>query len=627
MPASPSLRRRELLAGAACLVPASLWAADGEAAPAQRLDRVLESILSDMLADSPEAATRYGLDVGSHAALRTRLDDRSPAAAAHRRDRLRSQLQALRSIDAEALDHRDLIDLRVVAATLGHRSAVADSFAYGDATQARPYVVSHLHGAYVDVPEFLSSKHPVGDAADADAYLDRVRALGGVLRGETAHIRRDAGLGVTPPSFVLDRMTQQMTSLRDQSVADAPVLASFARKLRIAGLPDHYAAAANTIWREEALPALDDQISALRTLKEPAESDGIWRLPKGDAYYAASLQLHITAEPDIADFHRTGIESTAELSAQLRPLLAKLGYTGDTISEQLLAFLTDPVHLYPNTHAGRATLIEDVTARLDMMRTRLPRYFRALPQIPFEIRRVPEFLESGAPIAYYEDPALDGSRPGTFYLNLGDTSNVPRWVLPTTAFHEAIPGHHLQQVVLQESSPVRTIRKILWSSGYGEGWGLYAEQLAGELGMYDEDPVGRAGYLLATLLRAARMVADTGIHALRWSREQAATWMIDNGVPPPIAANEVERYCVWPGQACSYLVGKRHWTDLRARAEKTLGPRFDIHDFHAATLSVGAVPLSVLEQVVDRFIVETGKPGRHAHQHQRPHPVKLKRDS
>src|SRR5690606_27203415 len=222
------------------------------------------------------------------------------------------------------------------------------------------------------------------------------------------------------------------------------------------------------------------------------------------------------------------------------------------------------------------------------------------PEVPVEIRPVPAFRESGAPFAYYEDPSLDGARPGAFYINLRDTAEIPSWMITTTTFHEAVPGHHLQQAMLMEGPPLPLIRTLQWSSGYGEGWALYAEQLADELGMYDDDPSGRIGYVWGALLRAGRLVADTGIHSRRWPRDQAVEWMIEHAATPGgLAVNEVERYCVWPGQACSYMIGKVRWLALRDRARTALGAAFDIRDFHRAGLAAGAPPLSVFDQVID----------------------------
>ncbi len=248
-----------------------------------------------------------------------------------------------------------------------------------------------------------------------------------------------------------------------------------------------------------------------------------------------------------------------------------------------------------------AKLLEDLNAKVAVVQARLPAWFRTLPRAKVEIRRVPAYTEGAAPGGYYNQGALDGSRPGAFYINLRDTAEVPSWALPTLTYHEAIPGHHLQ-LSLQQEAGLPLIRKLVWFEAYGEGWALYAEQLAAEMGLYDDDPMGRIGYLHDALFRAVRLVVDSGLHQKRWSREQAVAYYTGAlGDPEAAAITEVERYAVWPGQACSYMVGKLTWLRLRERARARLGARFDIRDFHDAGLTAGAVPLTVLDGLVAAY--------------------------
>jgi uncharacterized protein (DUF885 family) len=273
------------------------------------------------------------------------------------------------------------------------------------------------------------------------------------------------------------------------------------------------------------------------------------------------------------------------------------------VGERFRALYKDPKYQYPNTDEGKTQLVADLNLKVQAITAKLPAWFGALPKARLEIHRVPKAIEAGAPGGYYNPPPLDNSRPGIYWINLRDTAEVPRWVLPTLTFHEGIPGHHLQGSVANEAGNLPLIRKTIWFSGYGEGWALYAEQLAGEMGMYDDDPLGHIGQLHDSMFRAVRLVVDSGLHAKRWTREQAVKYYVDTlGDQEASAITEVERYCVWPGQACSYMVGKLTWLKLRAQARAAMGPRFDIRKFHDAGLLSGPTPLDVLGRVIDGYV-------------------------
>ena len=286
------------------------------------------------------------------------------------------------------------------------------------------------------------------------------------------------------------------------------------------------------------------------------------------------------------------------LSAELDPLLKAQGLVDGTVGARLRALYDDPQYRYANTDAGKAQLIADLNLKVEAVQARLPAWFKTLPKAKVEIRRVPAYTEAGSAAGYYQQGSLDGTRPGAYYINLRDTAEVPSWTLPTLTYHEAIPGHHLQ-LSLQQEADLPLIRKVVWFSAYGEGWALYAEQLAGEMGLYDDDPMGKIGFLHDALFRAVRLVVDSGMHQLQWTREQAVKYYVDTiGDQEASAVTEVERYCVWPGQACSYMIGKLTWLRLRERAKTALGARFDIREFHDAGLLPGATPLTVLDTVI-----------------------------
>jgi uncharacterized protein (DUF885 family) len=303
-----------------------------------------------------------------------------------------------------------------------------------------------------------------------------------------------------------------------------------------------------------------------------------------------------------SEIHKAGLDVVQDYTARIDEIMKTQGMTQGTVGERLRAMYSDPKLRYPNTDEGKEKLIADLNKKVQTVRARLPQYFGVLPKADVAIKRIPKYSEAGQPGGYYLPPSLDGARPGTYYINLRDTAEVPGWTLPTLTYHESIPGHHLQGSIQQEAS-LPIIRKISFFSAYLEGWALYAEQLADEMGMYDGDPLGRIGYMHDAMFRGVRLVVDTGMHAMRWSREQALKYYVDAlGDQDASAVTEVERYCVWPGQACSYMLGKLTFLRLRDKARAALGPRFNIRDFHDAVLLCGAVPLTVLDDVVDNYI-------------------------
>ena len=327
----------------------------------------------------------------------------------------------------------------------------------------------------------------------------------------------------------------------------------------------------------------------------------MWRLPQGEAFYAAALRSTTTTSLSPDAIHQLGLDQGKDIAARIDVLLKKQGMTQGTIGERILALYAQEV--YPNTDDGKGQCIAYCNQRLAEIRPHLPTVFKRLPDYKFEVRRVPVQTEPGAASAFSQPPTLDGTRPGIVYFNLHDSAEWPKWCLSTTVFHEGLPGHQLEGGLALANTGLPLLRKITGFSGYAEGWALYAEQLADEIGMYDDDPLGRIGYLKFQLFRANRCVVDTGIHHMKWSREQAIQYFVEHGGDAPgFAAREVERYCATPGQACSYKLGHTVWTKARERARTVLGPKYDIKDFHEAGLDCGRVPLDVLDGVIDRYI-------------------------
>jgi uncharacterized protein (DUF885 family) len=597
------LDRRSLLvsasAGAAALVLPRLAEAQ-----TQSLTPLLDQFFQERLRLRPESATQIGLDKGANADLKAKLSDQSPAGLAAAKAQTADQLRRLQAVDRARLSPADQVSYDTVLYA-GKNTAAVQAFAFGgNAFGPSPYVVSQLTGAYQQVPDFLDTKHSIETRADAEAYLSRMAAFADQLDANTARMKHDAALGVSPPDFMLDLTLDQLGKTRTPSAAENLLVTSIARRAAAKGLPASYAADAAKLYDQRVAPALDRQIAEVKALRIHASHDaGLWRFKEGEAFYRAALRDTTTTAYSPDEVHKIGLDQARDISARLDGLLKKQGMSQGTVGQRMAALYKDPAQLYPNTDAGKARQIAYCNERLAQIRTLLPKAFSRLPPYQFEVRRVPPQTEAGAASAFSQGPALDGSRPGLVYFNLHDSAEWPRFCLATTIFHEGLPGHQLEGGLALSNPNLSLLRKTLGFSAYGEGWALYAEQLADELGAYDQDPLGRLGYLKFQLFRANRCVVDTGIHHLRWSREQAIAYFVDQeGEAPGFAAREVERYCASPGQACSYKLGHTRIVALREKAKAALGPKFQIKDFHDAVLANGRVPLEVLDRVGDSWI-------------------------
>jgi len=483
-------------------------------------------------------------------------------------------------------------------------SAPATSiFCCGGGGAGSPYIISQLSGGYSQFPDFLDSQQPVENKADADAYLARLGGVGLALDRDIEVSRHDAGLGVIPPDFALDKALIQLAAIRKIAPEQSVMVTSLAARAKKNNIAGDYEGSALKIVNASVYPALDRTIAWVKELRGKATHDaGVWKLPKGDQYYADSLISWTTSTMSPADIHKTGLAVVADYQARIDADMKKLGLTKGTVGERLRGMYNDPKFRYPNTDAGKAKLIADLNVKVQKIRAKLPQYYGVLPKADLQIKRIPPYTEAGAPGGYYNNGSLDGKRPGYYYINLRDTAEVPDWTLSTLTYHEGIPGHHLQLSIQQEAN-LPLIRKVSFFSAYIEGWALYSEQFADEIGMYADDPWGRIGYMHDAMFRGVRLVVDTGLNAMKWTREQTIKYYVDTlGDQDASAITEVERYCITPGQACGYMLGKLTFLRLRDKAKAALGAKFDIRDFHAAVLVCGAVPLTVLETVVDRYI-------------------------
>ena len=591
-------RRRALLLGAAAAAGASSAGAQ-PAGEGRRLTAVLDGAMQKALLDSPQLLTLTGFDIGPNAAARARLDDRSDAGLSRLRSLFEQLTVDLKGFRPETLSGPDLLNYRC-AAYLARTTLESYEVPFGDpgVGGATPYVVSQLSGNYRSIPTFLASQHRIATANDAEAYLSRLSAFARTLDQETERTRQHYARGAAPPDFVLRVTETQFTGMLTADPRRSELVESLTRRAAAKGLAGDWETRAAAIVRDEVFPALSRQLAVVRgALPKATHAAGCWRLPDGEAYYRFAVRSYTTTEMAGDEIHRLGLERVASLTARADAILKAQGLSRGTVAQRLAAVRKRPEQHFPNTDAGRAALLAHLDGLVADMRTRLPAWFGALPKAPVEIRRTPPTIEAGAPGGTYQSPSVNGSRPGIFFINLRDLNEQPRMDLPTLVFHEVLPGHHLQNALSLEAPALPLIRRMPLFSGYLEGWALYAEQLADEMGVYQDDPLGRLGYLGSLLFRAARLVVDSGLHHKRWSREAAIRYMTETlGDAETSVTREVERYCVQPGQACAYMLGQQVFVKARAASQARLGARFDIRRFHDAALLSGALPLDVLAE-------------------------------
>ncbi|MET0240164.1 MAG: DUF885 domain-containing protein [Sphingobium sp.] len=599
------MTRRETLTGAAAALaastlPARLAAATTPTPAAALLDRLAWRLLEL----DPTGATSLGLDKDAHAALRGRLEDRSAAGVAARRAMLTAGLKELAAFPRTGLDDSTATSLAVVESAF--RTAL-DGMAlpYGVATiggwRNTPYAVIQNVGAWLDVPQLFDGDQPVGGAADADAYLLRLEGMATQLDAETARIRAAREFGLVPPSFLLDKTIAAMTgSIAEVAKEDGPLVGPLIRKGG-STLSGKYRDQAAAIARDKVVPALTRQLDEIRAQRAVAtDAAGLLTRPRGPEWYAWGLRASTTTDRSPEDIHALGVAQLTDLHARMDVILKSFGLTEGSVAERAAALQRRPAYAFPDNDAGRAQIVAYMQGRIDAIRPRLPRAFRRLVRGNLEIRRMPVAEEPGAPAAYGGPGSIDGKVPGKIWVNLGDTSIHNRVTIPDLVFHEGIPGHVWQGEYAQQ---LPLIRSILAFNAYSEGWALYAEQLADELGMYDDDPAGRLGYLMGMSWRAVRLVVDTGLHAFGWTRDKGVTeFVAATGLPRPTAVSEVDRYCAWPGQACGYKLGQTEIDAQRTRAKQAMGARFDLRDYNQAVLDGGNVPLDVLARNVGRYI-------------------------
>ncbi len=576
-------------------------------------DRALDDMTRAFFYHHPELATTYGVSEELVPRTAHRLMSRSPLGETGRREELRAALDRMQAIEPSELTGQRPRVHAVVSTLMEGALAPTRVADFGTTIDGfgfwyLPYTINQISGPTVDIPNFFNSKQPVNDNDEAEAYLVRLAEVGDALDGALESFRNAVAAGAIPPDFVVDKSLSVVESFVAAPPAENAIYTSFLQKLDAAGVEGAgaYAERALQLIADEVIPAYRRIGDYLAEIRASAPHDaGIWRLPEGEALYAAMVRHMTDMELSPAEVHQIGLDEVERITAEMDAILSGEGYTEGSVGERMLQLGVEERFVYPNTPAGKAAIVADARAQIEGIKKVLPQWFGTMTRHPIEVRPVPEYSQDSAPTGYYNPPAKDGSRPGVYWLNVRDTAMHPRFALPTLTYHESIPGHHLHfaTAIDQDVPPLVT---AIWSNSAGEGWALYSELLAAEMGMYEGDPYGDLGRLQAELHRAVRLVVDTGMHAKRWSREQAIQYMIDaEGVEEGTAVSEVERYAVWPGQALGYKLGMLKIVELREEARQALGDRFDIRAFNDTVLHVASTPLPYIEATVREWIRES----------------------
>ncbi|WP_343518624.1 DUF885 family protein [Sphingomonas sp.] len=560
------------------------------------LNAIFDGLLKDMIQRAPELATSIGFDKGPGAALKRQLTDRSPEAKARAQADTKAYLGKIEAVDPATLSDSSKLDREIVIYSLNSQLLPRDKFQIDSVM--RPFAIFQQGGVYFSMPDFLNTTHTIATREDAEALLSRLEQVGQALDYNTQEQAELGKRGVVAPDFSLDLTIEQMGKLRAPAPIDNTIARSLVQRTAAKGIAGDWGARAAKIIEGSVYPALDRQLALIRQQRATARtSAGVWDVPQGDAIYAAALAQATTTNFSPDEVHKIGLEEVAEISAQLDTILKAQGLTQGSVGARLTALNQRPDQLYPDTAAGRAELLKSLNADNEKVAKLLPRMFINPTDAPLEIRAVPVEIQDGASNGYYNRAALDGSRPAIYFINLKSVADWPKFSLPSLTYHEGLSGHHLQISTSQQAEGPM-IRKFSFFGAYTEGWALYAEQVADELGAYAND-LERAGYLQSFLFRAARLVIDTGIHAKKWTREQATDYMVDTvGFARPRSQREIERYCTQPGQACSYKIGHTSWVRARKRAQEIAGSKFDLKQFHEV-IRRGATPLTILERLVE----------------------------
>lgn len=571
---------------------------------------VFDQLAAAVLETAPEWASLLGVSEAiAGEGYGSRLSDYGTEADAEQRMAASVWHSRLSTFDLASLTPKDQLALKVARHAL-NLAARRNQFPAGAASMlgaSPPYAVNQIFSPQLDLPQLLSSQLQISSTQDVDAFLARLGQLGAAVSQVADVLERDASVGVLPPGFILQAVADAARGFVTGRASDNPIARHLASELAAVQASEEqkesWQRSAVSLIEGSVYPAYIDFAGRVEALIPQASNEpGIWRLPDGAAMYQMYLDNYGAVGMSADDVHQLGLREVARIEAEMNQILQDYGMPDGTIGERVRELSGRPALLAANTEAGRVQILAALAGFEALIRERTPRWFAELPDSPLEIQRIPEFAQDSSGSAYYSPPSLDGSRPGTFWINLKDTADWPLFNLKSLFFHEAVPGHHFQ-ALFQQDGDAPLLNSMLFFSEYGEGWALYAEALAFEMGAYEDDPLGNLGRLRMELYRAARLVVDTGIHHKRWGRAKAIEWMQrTTGDTLASVTREIDRYAAWPGQATSYKLGMIALQEMRGSAEEQLGDDFDIRAFHHVVLRGGMMPMSVLAQEVEAWV-------------------------
>ncbi|MCG3165173.1 MAG: hypothetical protein POELPBGB_00935 [Bacteroidia bacterium] len=569
------------------------------------INHFYERIFIEYAMEDPEILSQLrileGMGINFH---NDDLTDISDARFQRLKKKLNDNYNTLQDYDREKLSKKQQLSYDILKWFLDD-AVRREQFMYHD------YIITQLQGVHMDLPDFMVNVHQINTKKDAENYIARLSKFDTKFEQLLEQLRLREEREIIPPRFAVEKALKQTQEFIKDSALQNILYTSFKEKtdtLKGLSAEDKTALQQNVLNEvsKTVYPAYRSLEKYLAQLAEKSTGvDGVWKLPEGDKWYAFQLRSNTTTDMTPEEVYQLGVSEVGRIEKEMRTILDSIGVpdTG-SVGSILSHFAKDPQFLYPDNAAGKEQCLKDYQTIIDEIDNNLSELFDMRPKMGVKVEAVPEFKQQGAPGAYYNPPAMDGTRPGIFYANLRSMAEIPKFGMRTLSYHEAIPGHHFQLAIQQELTGVPTFRKVLPFTAYAEGWALYAERLAWEYG-FQKDPYSDLGRLQAEIFRAVRLVVDVGIHHKRWTREQAIDYMIEKtGMPEGDVVAEIERYIVWPGQACAYKVGQLKILQLRDYARKELGDKFNIKEFHNVVLMNGSMPLSILEELVKQYVKE-----------------------
>ena len=554
------------------------------------------AVESPELLSSIRVFEKFGMDGHN-----SKLDDASMESTDKMFEGLKQTRDTLLSYEDEDLDKNELMSKRIMMSLM-------DIAVDGEQFRFHNYPVNQLFGVQNGFPSFMESTHQVTNKSEAEDYVTRLSQVGTKFYQVLEGLRHREKLGILPPQFVITKVIEEMQNFVSEPMEENILINSLVKKMEKAEMSmeeqKEIVQSAEFQMTQTVYPAYQGLIDYFVKLDDKVEDNyGVWNLPNGDEFYKLALKFFTTTDYTPNYIHDFGLEEVDRIQAEILQILANEGRDVSEGFEQSIANMAkDSKFYYSDSGEGREQILDDYKFMIEEISKEISSHFHDFPEASVDVQRIPEFKEKTAPGAYYQPPAMDGSRPGVFYANLYDIKGTPKYGMKTLAYHEAIPGHHYQLAIQRELEGIPFFRKMVPFTAYSEGWALYAERVAYEMGLLS-DPFDNIGRLQAELFRAVRLVVDTGIHAKRWDRERAIAYMMKNtGITESDVVSEIERYFVMPGQATAYKVGMTKILELRTKAEKALGDKYDVKDFHRVVLNNGSVPLNILEELVNDYI-------------------------